>query len=57
MSTYKPGQVCPISGQWEIIDLATVSRSGAERTVARGEVFPPTPSTGQGYRLADPTRH
>lgn len=52
---YRPGQEAPISGQYEIVD-ANGRRTGRERTVVRGEPLPPTPSRGQKYCLADPTR-
>jgi hypothetical protein len=47
---YRPGEICPRSGQYVIHDS-----TGIERTVVRGEPFPPTPSKGQSYRLADPS--
>jgi hypothetical protein len=53
---YKPGQTCPTSGQWEIVG----PRGGStekERTVVKGEPFPPTPEPGQKYKLVDPTKH
>ena len=53
---YKPGQKAPRSGQYEI----TGPRGGEtdeERTVVRGEPFPPTPQSGQQYKLTDPTKH
>ena len=53
---YKPGEICPVSGQYEIVWLNGIG-TGAERTVVKGEPFPPTPQSGQGYRLADRTRH
>jgi hypothetical protein len=54
---YKPGEKCLVSGQYVIVWVATHARTGRERTVVRGEPFPPTPSAGQGYILVDPTRH
>ena len=54
---YKPGDICPQSGQYEICDLANGRGTGVERGVTKGEPFPPTPKAGQGYRLVDPTRH
>ena len=52
----RPGQTAPRSGQYEI----TGPRGGStkqERTVVKGEPLPPTPKSGQGYRLADPTKN
>lgn len=54
---YKPGEICPTSGQWEIVDLSTGRGTGVERGVNRGEPFPPTPRAHEGYRLVDPTKH
>jgi hypothetical protein len=54
---YRPGQKCPISGQYGIVNrLGTYL--GKERTCVRGEPFPPinTPG-GVGYVLRDATRH
>jgi hypothetical protein len=31
--------------------------TGTERTITRGEPMPPTPESGQKYRLVDQTRH
>jgi hypothetical protein len=31
--------------------------TGVERTVTKGEPFPPTPKAGQGYVLVDKTKH
>ncbi len=32
-------------------------RTSKERTVARGEVLPPTPKPGMGYRIAERARN
>ncbi len=53
---YKPGEVCQVSGQYAMVWIATGTPVGHERTVVRGEVFPPTLNAGQGYILVDPTR-
>ena len=53
--TYRPGETCPRSGQYAIVD-AQGKALGPERTVVRDMPFPPTPQRGQGYRLVDPTR-
>lgn len=55
--TYRPGQKCPISGQYGVVNrLGTYL--GVERTCVRGEPFPPinTPG-GVGYVLRDATKH
>lgn len=52
----KPGQPAPRSGQYEI-EGPRGGRTGAERTVTRGEPMPPTPKPGQRYELVDPTKH
>lgn len=56
MTTYVPGQICPQSGQWAIINT-NLKPTGTERTCVRDEPFPPTPQQGQRYRLADATQH
>jgi len=56
MTIYTPGQICPVSGQYEIVWVSSKRRTGVERTVVRGEPFPPTPFSGQGYILVDRTK-
>jgi hypothetical protein len=53
---HKPGEKVPTSGQAEIVGPRG-GRTGVERTVVRGEPFPPTPEKGQGYIITDPTKH
>jgi hypothetical protein len=53
---YKPGEIAPRSGQYEIVGPLG-EKTGKERTVVRGEPFPPTPERGQGYVLKDPTKN
>ncbi|WP_454149565.1 YjzC family protein [Microbacterium lacticum] len=53
---YRPGQSAPRSGQYEQVGPRG-GRTGAERTVTRGEPLPPTPKPGMGYLLVDPTKH
>lgn len=53
---YRSGQIAKTSGQYEIIGAAG-EYTGDERTVTKGEPFPPTPDEGQTYVLADKTRH
>lgn len=52
----KPGQKASRSGQYEIVGPRG-GGTGKERTVTRGEPLPPTPKSGQGYKLKDPTKH
>jgi hypothetical protein len=53
---YKPGQSAPRSGQYEQVGPRG-GRTGDERTVVRGEPLPPTPKSGMGYVLTDPTKN
>lgn len=52
----KPGTPAPRSGQYEIVGPRG-GRTGEERTVVRREPLPPTPKSGMGYRLVDPTKN
>ncbi len=54
--SYKPGEIVPASAQVEIIGPRG-GRTGEERTVTRGEKFPPTPERGQGYVIVDRTKN
>lgn len=54
--TLSPGDKAPKSGQYEQVGPRG-GRTGAERTVTRGEPLPPTPRKGMGYVLADATKH
>lgn len=53
---FKPGSKAPYSGQYEILGPRG-GRTGQERTVVRGEPFPPTPAPSMRYKLVDPTRN
>lgn len=53
---YKPGQIVPKSSQAEILGPRG-GKTGEERTVTRGEPFPPTPKSKQVYLIVDPTKH
>ena len=53
---YKPGQSAPRSGQYKQVGPRG-GRTGDERTVARGELLPPTTKSGMGYVLTDPTKN
>jgi len=54
--TLKSGTKVQISGQYEIINRLG-NPTGIERTVTKGEPLPPTPKSGQSYRLKDKTKH
>lgn len=54
--TYKSGQEAPRSGQYGIVGPRG-GDTGKERTVTKGEPFPPTPKSGQKFILNDPTKH
>ncbi len=54
--TYKPGQIAPASAQMGIIGPRG-GKTNQERTVARGERFPPTPKKNQQYIIADRTKN
>jgi len=54
--TFRPGEEAKRSGQYEIIGPRR-GNTGKERTVTKGEPFPPTPKPGSKYKLVDPTKH
>ena len=54
--TYKPGETAPVSAQYEIVGPRG-GRTGEERTVPKGSTLPPTPKSGQNYRVADRTKN
>jgi hypothetical protein len=51
-----PGTKAPVSAQYEIVGPRG-GRTGAERTVVKGETLPPTPKAGETYRIADRTKN
>lgn len=53
--THKPGQKSDRSGQYGIVGPRG-GDTGIERTVVKGEPFPPTRQPGQKYILKDPTK-
>lgn len=55
-ATYKPGEMCPQSGQYAIVDVQG-TMTGIERTVVLNKPFPPTPGRDQVYLLVDATQH
>ena len=52
----KPGEKADYSGQYEIVGPRG-GRTGKERTVVKGEPFPPTEKAGQRFILVDPTKN
>ena len=57
---WKPGQICPISGQYAVWHQARrygKFKPASEITMVEGEVFPPHGEGKVRYRLADTTRH
>lgn len=54
---YKPGQTVPASGQVEIRGPRGGDAGGTERTVVRGETFPPSPEPGQTFVYTDYTNN
>lgn len=53
---YSPGEKVPNSGQADIVGPRG-GTTGKQRTVVKGEPFPPTPERGQGYQITDRTKH
>ena len=53
---HKPGQKAKDSGQYPIVGPRG-GDTGKERTVVKGEPFPPTPKPGQHYGKPDKTKH
>ena len=53
---HKPGEKVDKSGQVEIVGPRG-GRTGEERTVVKGEPYPPTPKRKQGSILVDPTKN
>ena len=52
---YVPGQKSPVSGQYIAVD-GRGKQVGGEKTIVKGEPFPPTERAGLSYRLVDPSR-
>lgn len=55
-NVHKPGEKADTSGQYGIVGPKG-GKTGEERTVVRGEPFPPTPKPKQGYVINDRTKH
>lgn len=54
---HKPGEIADDSGQYRIVGPRGGDTGEGERTVTSGEPFPPTPQSGQRFRLVDRTQH
>ncbi len=54
MKFYEPGDISPINGQVELIGCHG-SRTMIERTVVKGEPFPPVPRRGMRYIIKEDT--
>ena len=52
----KPGTPAPVSGQYERFNRLG-NPTGNEVTAVRGKPLPPTPHSGQSYKLVDKTKH
>lgn len=48
---YVPGSVCPISGKYAVVWIATRKKTGDQLLVLNSEKFPITANDGQGYVL------
>jgi hypothetical protein len=53
---FKPGETAPVSAFYELIGRRG-GHTGKERTVARGEALPPTPSPGMRYEISERVRN
>ncbi len=53
---YGPGDKAQISGQYAQVD-GRGNRVGKEKTITKGETFPPTSRSGLSYKLVDTTKH
>ena len=53
---HKPGEIAKESGQFPL-QGPRGGDTGKERTVTKGEPFPPTPKPGQTYGKPDKTKH
>lgn len=54
--THKSGEIAKESGQYSI-QGSRGGKTGEERTMTRGEPFPPTPKKGQTFGSPDRTKH
>jgi hypothetical protein len=54
--TYKPGEIAPRSGEYEILGPRG-GDTGQERTAVQGKPLPPTPKPGQTYFMHRPAHN
>ena len=54
---HKPGERGGDSGQYVRVGPRGGQRGPEETTHTKGEPFPPTPESGERWKLADRTRH
>lgn len=54
--TYKPGEIAPRSGEYEILG-SRGGDTGQERTAVQGKPLPPTPKPGQTYVMHRPAHN
>jgi hypothetical protein len=57
VTTLRPGQDAPVSGQYGRVGPRGGRQPGKEVTAVRGKPLPPTPKPGMGYVLVDATKH
>lgn len=55
-NNHKPGERVERSAQVEIVGPRG-GRTGEERTVVKGKIYPPTPKPNQKYVDVDPTKN
>ena len=55
--TFSPGEISKGSGQIEIVGPRGGKVAGGERTISKGERFPPTPKKGQKFIVSDRTKN
>lgn len=51
----KSGNPAPASGQYQVV--GPKGATYGEVTAIKGHTMPPTPKSGQGYQLVDPTKN
>lgn len=54
---YKPGEITPNSGQYQVVGPRGGDCGGSEVTLVEGKPLPPTLKPGQRYTLVDKTNH
>lgn len=54
---YKPGEITPDSGQYQVVGPRGGDRGGQEVTSVEGNPLPPTSQPDLRYKLVDKTKH